>query len=453
MALAALLMALGLSVAVAKPTDAEAEPADETVILQLRLWQRISDAEELWLSLRRADGRWDELGTIPITPSRTTGPSYSPRAEYPVTAQFGNVTVSYGGPGIHPGRHRIFRVTFPQLALLRIWQREHDPHLIWVETDRGPYERPYSIWWSPLGLTPLALDDGYSPHGHYRYGDLQVAVPSNWNWGLRADRTYLLALRDVLVGDGAELDWHVGRPASEWEGVRVSGSPRRVTGLDLSDHGLTGEIWGWLGELDALTDLRLDGNSLTGMIPSKLALLTKLKLLRLSGNPLSSCIPPSLSNVNEHDLDQLDLPVCPKPTYLSRRSYTKILESSYLPPGRYVVERISISLCQFCGLFFDVPPEQSLSVSYSCLSDEVEMDQDDVWTAWERACGLGLHSATDNDTWVFVEAHYGADVERSHYSGCVYNCSSQRSPAALIEQWAASTQVANVLTNKRELWP
>ena len=62
---------------------------------------------------------------------------------------------------------------------------------------------------------------------------------------------------------------------SEWMGVTVSGTPQRVTALNLADLGLDGELSGLLGNLTGLTTLDLSGNDLTGMLPSKLALLTE----------------------------------------------------------------------------------------------------------------------------------------------------------------------------------
>ena len=453
-AMTTLLVALGVSVVAAQPAAEPEQPVEETVILQLRIWQRVSDPEELLVSSRRVDGRWDELGTFRIQPNYTGGPSYSPEAEYPVTVQKANATVHYGSSGIHPGRHRVHRILFPQIAILRVWQREQDPSLIWVDLVKDRYNRPYSTWWSPLGLTPLSLEDGRSPRGHYRYGDLQIAVPTD-SPGLRGDRNYLLAMRDVLTGVGAELDWAVGRPVSEWEGVTLSGSPRRVTKLELSNRGLAGEIWGWLGELGELTELRLDGNSLTGLIPSKLSLLTNLKVLRLAGNSFSGCSPLALHDINDHDIDALGLPDCPSPTRLHDTG-GRLPEEGLrdLTSGTYWVQDIGGSFgqgCEFCLMVFDVPTGRSISVTAACPWGEY--DPEDLWTVWDNICGVGLHDAEDNDVWVFLEQEYGFDAERSHSSGCVYDCGRQKSPAALLEQLAASAYVISTRTGERQIWP
>ena len=128
--------------------------------------------------------------------------------------------------------------------------------------------------------------------------------------GLLADREYLLALRDPLAGTGA-LNWSAGTPVSQWEGVTAEGSPPRVTELRLSGLGLTGEMWGWLGNLTELRELWLDDNPLIGGIPSKLVNLDNLTHLYLGGR-LSRCVPPPLLAVPNNNLDQVNhLRPCP----------------------------------------------------------------------------------------------------------------------------------------------
>lgn len=153
--------------------------------------------------------------------------------------------------------------------------------------DRSPLDRTY-LGTVEQGRQNIRDQGGDQP----RYGDLTLAILRN-NPGLLADRAHLLALRDVLAGDGAQLDWSVAITAGAWEGVTVGGSPPRVTGLDLARLGLTEEIWGWLGDLSALEKLRLNGNALTGTLPSKLSLLGNLTDVRLAGNDLEGCLLPS----------------------------------------------------------------------------------------------------------------------------------------------------------------
>ena len=119
------------------------------------------------------------------------------------------------------------------------------------------------------------------------------------NTELVADCEALLGLRDTLRGTG-KLNWTVGKPMSEWEGVTVSGTPQRVTGLNLSGFGLDGVLSGLLGELTGLTTVDLSGNDLTGMLPSKLTLMTNLTSVTLDST-FEGCAPSGLTTASGLD--------------------------------------------------------------------------------------------------------------------------------------------------------
>ena len=106
----------------------------------------------------------------------------------------------------------------------------------------------------------LACDDG------------ETVPDPEQNPGLVEDCKVLLGLRDELAGT-AYLDWESGLPISGWLGITISGSPSRVSGLELS--GLE------------LFLLRSGENWLTGQIPAALAQLTQLTRLRLEQNQLT----------------------------------------------------------------------------------------------------------------------------------------------------------------------
>ena len=95
-----------------------------------------------------------------------------------------------------------------------------------------------------------------------------VPDPGN-NAGLVEDCRVLIAIRDELVGAGS-LNWGTQLAMSSWQGIGVSGSPSRVTTLDLGYNQLTGPIPAQLGQLTQLERLELDGNQLTGEIPAQL---------------------------------------------------------------------------------------------------------------------------------------------------------------------------------------
>ena len=116
------------------------------------------------------------------------------------------------------------------------------------------------------------------------------------NPGLVADCTALLQARDTLAGR-ATLNWRADRRLTDWEGITVSGSPRRVTALELSERQLTGAIPLQLGSLIHLERLVLSHNKLTGIIPSQLGTLTRLQHLDLGFNQLTGLIPTELGSL------------------------------------------------------------------------------------------------------------------------------------------------------------
>ena len=163
-------------------------------------------------------------------------------------------------------------------------------------------------------------------------GGTAVTNPSD-NHGLVSDCNMLLAGLDGLRGS-ASLNWSTEVAIEDWDGVSVSGSPKRVTELNLSGKELDGVVAPELGNLTKLKVLNLSGNMLTGEIPSELVRLTSMEELSLknnelsgqipyelarlanlrelyvSGNELSGCIPDGLEDVEDNDFDTLALPLC-----------------------------------------------------------------------------------------------------------------------------------------------
>ena len=113
------------------------------------------------------------------------------------------------------------------------------------------------------------------------------------NAGLVSDCEALLASRDVLT-----LNWSESIAIERWDGITVSGTPNRVTGVDLWGRQLTGEIPAEWGNLSNLERLYLSSNRLTGEIPAELGNLANLRSLYLSDNQLTGEIPSELGNLS-----------------------------------------------------------------------------------------------------------------------------------------------------------
>ena len=147
------------------------------------------------------------------------------------------------------------------------------------------------------------------PPAPYACVGATVIADSSTKQGLVHDCEALLGAKDTLRGT-ATLNWSTTLALGSWDGVTTSGTPTRVTELDLSSESLTGTIPASLGSLFELTELDLSGNSLTGSIPEEIGWLHNLETLRLSGNSLTGCIPLALKDVATNDLSSLNLLYC-----------------------------------------------------------------------------------------------------------------------------------------------
>lgn len=119
-----------------------------------------------------------------------------------------------------------------------------------------------------------------------------VPDPSN-NPGLVSDCEALLSVGNALQPKD-ELNWSAKVPIADWWEVSISGTPPRVTEIDLRHFELAGVIAPELGDVSKLQWLSLGWNRLTGQIPSQLGNLTELEVLSLSNNRLSGELPQSL---------------------------------------------------------------------------------------------------------------------------------------------------------------
>ena len=150
------------------------------------------------------------------------------------------------------------------------------------------------ILWSLAAVLLLAA---VSPPLQACDGGTAVPDPGN-NPGLVEDCKVLLALRDELADTGS-LNWDTQLAITSWQGVGVSGAPRRVSKLELYENQLTGSLPAELGRLTQLQRLELFHHQLTGAIPPELGQLTQLQYLDLSSNQLTGAIPVELSQLTQ----------------------------------------------------------------------------------------------------------------------------------------------------------
>ena len=110
-----------------------------------------------------------------------------------------------------------------------------------------------------------------------------LGVDPATNPDLAADCAALLAAKDALRGMGA-LNWDAATALTGWDGVTLSGTPQRVTGLALRARQLTGTIPPGLADLN-LTDLFLAENDLTGCLPRDLTQVARTDVAQLNLEP------------------------------------------------------------------------------------------------------------------------------------------------------------------------
>ena len=113
------------------------------------------------------------------------------------------------------------------------------------------------------------------------------------------DREALVALYHATGGANwrSNRNWLSNTPLDQWYGVTTNSSDR-VTELELSFNGLTGQLPTQVGSLSSLTRLDLSDNQLSGQIPVQLGNLSDLEELDLWFNQLSGEIPVQLGNLS-----------------------------------------------------------------------------------------------------------------------------------------------------------
>ncbi|TXG47618.1 hypothetical protein EZV62_026912 [Acer yangbiense] len=188
---------------------------------------------------------------------------------------------------------------------------------------------------------------------------LVEAAPKNITTDLHA----LLALKDRLTSDSTNLlakNWSMSSSICTWIGVSCSVRHHRVTGLNISNFGLSGTLPPQLGNLSFLQVLAIENNSFSGSLPDELAQLRRLKRINFMFNSFQVEIPPwfgTLSELQYLFLNNNNL-VGTIPLSLGNLSSLRVVDLSY----NQLSGTIPSSIFQISSL-------ESLYLSYNQLSD------------------------------------------------------------------------------------
>ncbi|PNT72053.1 putative leucine-rich repeat receptor-like protein kinase At2g19210 isoform X2 [Brachypodium distachyon] len=183
--------------------------------------------------------------------------------------------------------------------------------------------------WYPTGFTPQYLSNGATynsyPSHHSRY-NISINATSNSTLppiinavevfsvvpttNIGTDSQDATAVMAIKAKYQVQKNW-MGDPClpknMAWDMMNCSyatPNPSRITSINMSSSGLTGDISSSFAKLKALLYLDLSNNNLTGSIPDALSQLPSVTVIDLSGNKLNGSIPPGLlKRIQDGSLD------------------------------------------------------------------------------------------------------------------------------------------------------
>ncbi|MXX19016.1 MAG: hypothetical protein F4Z48_05945 [Dehalococcoidia bacterium] len=164
----------GLLVALSQGTTAVSAQSSATV--EVRVWQGVSDAHNLYISARPEGGSWRTLGTIPLDMSGRSSRG---------TFTYGDITVAVPLGGARAPNQVNVEV--------RVWQSVSDALDLYISA------RPEGGSWGTLGTIPLDMS-GLNSRGTFRYGDIDVAVPL---WFVGVGKTGGTTYNAYIMDDGS----------------------------------------------------------------------------------------------------------------------------------------------------------------------------------------------------------------------------------------------------------
>ncbi|KAG6727765.1 hypothetical protein I3842_02G140900 [Carya illinoinensis] len=166
------------------------------------------------------------------------------------------------------------------------------------------------------------------------------------------------AIRKIKSTYGIKRDWQ-GDPCApkqySWKDLDCSydgDNAPRITSLNLSSSGLTGEISADISNLLMLQSLDLSNNSLTGSVPDFLSTLPNLRVLNLERNKLTGSVPVEL--IERRDNGSLSLSVGENSDLCGSRSCKKNKNNVVIPIVASVIGGLLVLTLIVMAIFWGI---------------------------------------------------------------------------------------------------
>ncbi|KAE9601247.1 hypothetical protein Lal_00024042 [Lupinus albus] len=136
-----------------------------------------------------------------------------------------------------------------------------------------------------------------------------IVSVSSTTLSINTDKEALISLKSQLSDDTSNQlpSWSQNSSPCNWTGVLCNKLGERVTGLDLSGLGLSGQLSPYIGNLSFLETLQLQGNQFRGVVPDQIGNLFKLRVLNMNSNTIEGMLPSNITNLVELQILDLSL--------------------------------------------------------------------------------------------------------------------------------------------------
>ncbi|KAL0345130.1 UNVERIFIED_CONTAM: Receptor kinase-like protein Xa21 [Sesamum radiatum] len=209
---------------------------------------------------------------------------------------------------------------------------------------------------------------------------------------ITTDESALLALKSRLAIDPSHIlsrNWSDSTSVCSWIGVTCGSRHQRVTALDISTMGLTGNLPPDMGNLTFLVSLNLSSNSFHGSLPQELAQLRRLEVIDFRFNDFTGDVPSwfgflaqlQFLNLRNNTFSGFG------PTSIANMSKLETLDLSYnsiqgkLPDeigNLHNLKKLSLQFNKFDGLIpttiFNISSLEALALTGNSLSGDLPGD-------------------------------------------------------------------------------